>query len=48
VALVESKEHEIDGNILKRFKLTAMLKKDIHLTKEDIEGIKAKCNKVFD
>jgi Tfp pilus assembly protein PilN len=48
VALVESKEHEIDGNILKRFKLTAMLKKDVHLTKEDIEGIKAKCEKVFD
>jgi Tfp pilus assembly protein PilN len=48
VALVESKEHEIDGNILRRFKLTAMLKKDTHLTKEDIEGIKAKCNKVFD
>jgi Tfp pilus assembly protein PilN len=48
VALVESKEHEIDGNILKRFKLTAMLKKDVHLTEEDIEGIKARCNKVFD
>jgi Tfp pilus assembly protein PilN len=48
VALVESKEHEIDGNILKRFKLTAMLKKEVHLTKEDIEGIKAKCEKVFD
>jgi Tfp pilus assembly protein PilN len=48
VALVESKEHEIDGTIFRRFKLTAMLKKDIHLTKEDIEGIRAKCEKVFD
>jgi Tfp pilus assembly protein PilN len=48
VALVESKEHEIDGTIFRQFKLTAMLKKDVHLTKEDIKGIRAKCEKVFD
>jgi Tfp pilus assembly protein PilN len=47
VALVESKEHEIEGIIFRRFKLTAMLRKDIHLTKEDIGGIRAKCERAF-
>jgi hypothetical protein len=47
VALVESKEHEIEGSVYRRFKLTAMLKKDVHLTKEYIEGIKAKGEEVF-
>jgi hypothetical protein len=45
VALVESKEHEIEGTIFRQFKLMAMLKRDIHLTKEDVEGIRAKCEK---
>lgn len=43
VALVESKEHKIDETIFRRFKLTAMLKKEAHLTSEDIERIKSKC-----
>jgi Tfp pilus assembly protein PilN len=47
VALVESKEHEIEGTIFRQFKLTAMLKKDIHLTKEYIEDIKGKCERAF-
>jgi Tfp pilus assembly protein PilN len=47
VALVESKEHEIEGTIFRQFKLTAMLRKNIHLTKEDIGGIKAKCERAF-
>jgi Tfp pilus assembly protein PilN len=42
VALVESKEHEIKGIIFRQFKLTAMLRKDIHLTKEYIGVIRAK------
>jgi hypothetical protein len=43
VALVESKEYKIEDEItLRQFKLTAMLRKDVHLTKEDIEGIKSK------
>ena len=46
VALVESKEHEIKkgsagGMKLRQFKLTAMLKKDAHLTNRDIETIRA-------
>jgi Tfp pilus assembly protein PilN len=42
VALVESKEHKIEeGTMLRRFKLTALVSRDIHLTKEDIEKIKA-------
>ncbi|MHC4509437.1 MAG: PilN domain-containing protein [Planctomycetota bacterium] len=42
VALVESKEHKVEGNTLRQFKLTAMLRKDVHLTKEDVEGIRSK------
>lgn len=41
VALVESKEHEVeDGTMFRRFKLTAMLKKEIHLTREDVKNIR--------
>jgi len=42
VALVESKEKKIDETSFRHFKLTAMLSKEIHLTKEDVEEIKAK------
>lgn len=42
VALVESKEYKVDGNTLRQFKLTAMLRKDVHLTKEDVELIRSK------
>jgi len=41
VALVESKEHKIEeSTTFRRFKLTAMLRKDVHLTKEDIKRIR--------
>lgn len=41
VALVESKEHKVeDSTTLRRFKLTAMLRKDVHLTKEDVKRIR--------
>lgn len=40
VALVESKEHKIDDGIFRQFKLTAMLKNDVHLTKDDVESIR--------
>jgi len=42
VALVESKEYKMDDTTLRQFKLSAMLGKNVHLTKEDIEGIKNK------
>jgi len=42
VALVESKEYKIDDNTLRQFKLSAMLRKNVQLSKEDIEGIKNK------
>ncbi len=42
VALIESKEYKIEDTTLRQFKLSAMLRKDVHLTKEDIEGIKNK------
>ncbi|MFA5252470.1 MAG: PilN domain-containing protein [Phycisphaerae bacterium] len=42
VSLVESKECQIGGAIFRQFKLTAVLKKDIHLAKEDVEGIRVK------
>jgi hypothetical protein len=40
VALVESKEFKIEDSTLRQFKLSAMLRKNVLLTKEDIEGIK--------
>ena len=42
VALVESKEFKLHDSTLRQFKLSAMLRKNVHLTKEDIEGIKNK------
>jgi len=45
VTLVESKEEKIDDTTFRKFKLTAMLGKDVHLTSEDVEGIRAKCQK---
>ena len=42
VELVESKEYKVDGNTVRQFKLRAMLKKDVHLTKEDVELIRSK------
>jgi len=47
VALVESKEHKIDKTKFREFKLTAVLKKDVRLTKEDIESIRAKSSKMI-
>jgi Tfp pilus assembly protein PilN len=41
VALVESKEHKIEGTTFRQFKLTAMLRKDVHLTGQDVERIRA-------
>lgn len=40
VALVESKEHKIEETTFRQFKLTAMLRKNVHLSNEDIEGIR--------
>jgi Tfp pilus assembly protein PilN len=42
VALVESKEHKIEDTTFRQFKLTAMLKKDVHLTKDDVDAIRAR------
>jgi hypothetical protein len=42
VALVESKEYIHQDNTLRQFKLSAMLRKNVQLTKEDIEVIKNK------
>jgi hypothetical protein len=42
VALIESKEYIHQDNTLRQFKLSAMLRKDVQLTKEDIEVIKNK------
>ena len=42
VALIESKEYKLQDNSVRQFKLSAMLRKNIHLTKDDIEGIKSK------
>jgi len=42
VALVESKEYKVNGNTFRQFKLTAMLQKEAHLTKDDVESIREK------
>ena len=42
VALVESKEKKIQDTNFRLFKLTAMLSKEVHLTKEDVDRIRAK------
>ncbi|HEX40434.1 MAG TPA: hypothetical protein ENN81_00010 [Phycisphaerales bacterium] len=42
VALVESTEQTIDEAKFRRFKLTAMLRKEVQLTKDDIDEIRAK------
>jgi Tfp pilus assembly protein PilN len=47
VALVESKEHKIDNTKFREFKLTAIVRADIQLTKEDVESIRRKGNKTI-
>ncbi len=42
VALVESKECKVNDNSIRQFKLTAMLRKEAHLTKDDVESIREK------
>ncbi|UCG49012.1 MAG: PilN domain-containing protein [Phycisphaerales bacterium] len=42
VALVESKEFKVDDTTFRQFKLTAMLKKDAHLSKNDVERIRSR------
>jgi Tfp pilus assembly protein PilN len=42
VALVESKEKKVDNTVYRSFRLTAMLRKEVHLTKEDVDSIRAK------
>ncbi|MBL7153039.1 MAG: PilN domain-containing protein [Phycisphaerae bacterium] len=40
VALVESKEYTIDETTFRQFKLRAMLRKEVHLTADDVEAIR--------
>ena len=42
VDLVESKEKKVEETTFRHFKLTAMLSKEVHLTKEDVDQIRAK------
>ena len=44
VTFVESKERNLDtvGTMFRQFKLTAMLRKDVHLTEDDINRIRTK------
>ncbi|MGB2808235.1 MAG: PilN domain-containing protein [Sedimentisphaerales bacterium] len=42
VALVESKEHKIEDATFRLFKLTAMLRKEVHLSNEDVEEIRSR------
>ena len=40
VGLVESKEHAIEDTTFRQFKLKAMLRKEVHLTADDVERIR--------
>jgi Tfp pilus assembly protein PilN len=42
VDLVESKEKKVDETSFRQFKLTAMLRPEVHLTKEDVDEIRSK------
>ncbi len=42
VALVESKEKKVDNTMFRLFRLTAMLSKEVHLTKDDVDHIRSK------
>ncbi len=44
VALVESKEREMDDGVYRQFQLKAQLCKNVHLTKTDIEEIRVQAN----
>jgi hypothetical protein len=46
VALVQSKEHKIEDTTFRQFRLTAMLRKDVHLASENVSRIRAKRGKV--
>jgi len=48
VALVESKEHKIEESVFRRFKLQAKLSKDVNLSKEDIQKIRARGENITD
>lgn len=45
VALVESKERKIEDTTFREFKLTAMLKREVHLSKDDVDRIKTRAEK---
>lgn len=47
VALVESVEDTVDDNVLRNFKLTARLRKEVHLTKDDVARIRSKAEKTI-
>jgi Tfp pilus assembly protein PilN len=47
VALVESKEKKVADNMFRSFKLTAMLAREVHLTKEDVDRIRAKAEQTI-
>ncbi len=47
VALVESVEDTVDDNVLRNFKLTARLRREVHLTKDDVARIRSQAAKTI-
>lgn len=47
VVLIESKEHKYKDTMFRQFKLQATVNKNVQLTKENIDGIKAKEGNAF-
>ena len=47
VALIESVEDTVDDNVLRNFKLKARLRREVHLTKDDVARIRSKAEKTI-
>lgn len=47
VSLVESVEATVDDNVLRNFKLKARLRKEVHLTKDDVARIRSQAEKTI-
>jgi hypothetical protein len=45
VALIESVEKKMGQAAFRHFRLTAMLRREVHLTKEDVDGIRSKAER---
>ena len=48
VALVESKEHKLEDTAFRKFKLTATVKKQMHLANHDVDSLRISDEGIFE